>query len=201
MKKSLGLTLPWFFSPFFLADVTPNISRMRATEKEEEKLTVDYLWQTPPIQIFYWTFLLCQQRPWPFLWKLFFSFRRRILQYDRFWPNHNFDYIHKWCNEGPTELTSGRRKENEKLFTEKRVLGRWFKQNAGYKTVKNAKKNLFFGGSVQELWASLAPAVRSLAADQDQIQSFQNFPSVGLIITPRLKKQCKILSKKIFLAW
>ena len=49
------MTLPWF-SPFFLADVTPNISRMRATEKEEEKLTVDYLWQTPPIQIFYWNF-------------------------------------------------------------------------------------------------------------------------------------------------
>ena len=113
------MTLPWFFSPFFLADVTPNISRMRATEKEEEKLTVDYLWQTPPIQIFYWTFLLCQQRPWSILWKLFFSFRRRILQYDRFWPNHNFDYIHKWYNQGPTELTSGRRKANEKLFTEK----------------------------------------------------------------------------------
>ena len=37
-----------------------------------------------------------------------------------------------------------------------------------------------------------------MAADQDQIQSFQNFPSVGLIITPRLKKQCKIMSKKYF---
>ena len=84
-----------------------------------------------------------------------------------------------------------KKKRKWKTFHRKRVLGRWFKQNAGYKAVKNAKKNLFFGGSVQELWASLAPAVRSLAADQDQIQSFQNFPSVGLIITPRLKKQCK----------
>ena len=92
-----------------------------------------------------------------------------------------------------------KKKRKWKTFHRKRVLGRWFKQNAGYKTVKKKNnKKLFFVGSVQELWASLALAVRSLAADQDQIQSFQNFPSVGLIITPRLKKQCKIMSKKYF---